>query len=56
MEGAATTLAALGHELTAGAPAFDPELVVDAVAVLHQVSNLELFALAAEALGRPPQP
>ena len=55
VEGAATTLAALGHELTAGAPTFDPELVVDAVAVLHQVSNLELFALAAKALGRPPE-
>ena len=54
VEAAAATLAALGHARRPGAPAFDPEPVVDAVAVLHQVSNLELFALAAEALGRPP--
>jgi amidase len=53
---AATILSGHGHELVeAGPPAFDPEAVVDAVAVLHQVSNLELYALAASVLGRPPE-
>jgi amidase len=55
VEATAETLAALGHELTPGAPAFDAEPVVDAVAVLHQVSNLELYALAESVLGRPPE-
>ncbi|WP_028059467.1 amidase [Candidatus Solirubrobacter pratensis] len=55
LEAAAATLAGLGHELSPGAPAFDPEAVVDAVAVLHQVSNLELYALAQHVLGRPPE-
>jgi amidase len=45
----------LGHRiLDRGGPEFDTAAVVDAVAVLHQVSNLELYALAAEVLGRPP--
>jgi amidase len=54
IEATAATLSGLGHELLPGAPAFDPEPVVDAVAVLHQVSNLELYALAESFLGRPP--
>src|SRR5579875_1568175 len=48
-------LEGLGHRLDHGAPTFDTEAVVDAVAVLHQVSNLELYALAHQALGRPPE-
>jgi amidase len=56
VEAAAAALADLGHELEPGTPAVDPEPVIDAVAVLHQVSNLELFALAAAVLGRPPEP
>jgi amidase len=55
VEQAARTLASLGHRVDAGAPSFDTEAVVDAVAVLHQVSNLELYALAEEVLGRPPE-
>jgi amidase len=51
----AAMLESLGHDVEPGAPAFDPEPVVDAVAVLHQVSNLELYALATSVLGRPPQ-
>jgi amidase len=51
----ATVLSGLGHDVSPGAPAFDPEPVVDAVAVLHQVSNLELHALAESVLGRPPE-
>jgi amidase len=54
VEAAARTLDGLGHGLEPGAPSFDTEAVVDAVAVLHQVSNLELHALAEEVLGRPP--
>jgi amidase len=55
VEATARQLEDLGHALEPGAPAFDPEAVVDAVAVLHQVSNLELYALAQQVLGRPPQ-
>jgi len=55
VESTARELEALGHEVEPGAPAFDPEPVVDAVAVLHQVSNLELYALAQAFLGRPPE-
>ncbi|HWF36093.1 MAG TPA: amidase [Solirubrobacteraceae bacterium] len=55
VEAAAATLAELGHRVEPGAPAFDPEPVIDAVAVLHQVSNLELYTLAESALGRPPE-
>ncbi|HWF26455.1 MAG TPA: amidase family protein [Solirubrobacteraceae bacterium] len=54
VEATAGVLAELGHDVEHGAPAFDPEPVVDAVAVLHEVSNLELYALAAEVLGRAP--
>jgi amidase len=55
VEAAAAALADLGHRVESGAPAFDPEPVIDAVAVLHQVSNLELYALAESALGRAPK-
>ncbi|MDX6721753.1 MAG: amidase [Solirubrobacteraceae bacterium] len=56
VEATAQTLSGLGHRLSPGAPAFDTEAVVEAVAVLHQVSNLELHALAESVLGRPPEP
>ncbi|WP_037498996.1 amidase [Solirubrobacter soli] len=55
VEAAAAILTGLGHELMQGAPVFDPEPVLDTVAVLHQVSNLELHALAESELGRPPE-
>jgi amidase len=55
VEAAAGALADLGHHVDHGAPAFDSEQVIDAVAVLHEVSNLELFALATSALGREPE-
>jgi amidase len=55
VEAAAAALAELGHHVEPGAPAFDPEPVIDAVAVLHEVSNLELYALATSVLGRPPE-
>jgi amidase len=55
VEAAAAVLVELGHEVETGVPAVDPEPVIDAVAVLHQISNLELFALAQSVLGRPPE-
>jgi amidase len=55
VEAAAQTLEGLGHGMEPDAPGFDTEAVVDAVAVLHQVSNLELYALAETVLGRPPE-
>ncbi len=55
VESTARELERLGHDVAPGAPAFDTEDVVDAVATLHQVSNLELYALAESHLGRPPQ-
>src|SRR3954453_14551415 len=54
VEEAASALEGLGHRLEPRAPSFDTEAVVDAVAVLHQVSNLDLHALAEQVLGRPP--
>jgi amidase len=55
VEATAQRLAELGHHVDHGAPAFEPEAVIDAVAVLHEVSNLELYALAESVLGRPPR-
>lgn len=49
-------LSELKHHTEHGAPAFDTEPVIDAVAILHAVSNLELYAIAREFLGRPPEP
>lgn len=47
-------LAELGHRVQPGAPTFDADAVAGAVAVLHNVSNAGLHALATEHLGRPP--
>jgi amidase len=55
VEATARRLEDLGHAVEPGAPHFDTEVVVDAVATLHQVSNLELYALAEQTLGRPPE-
>jgi amidase len=55
VEATARLLAELGHHVAHGAPGFDTEPVIDAVAVLHDVSNLELYALATSVLGRPPE-
>jgi amidase len=45
----------LGHIVEPGSPQFDTEPVISAVAVLHEVSNLGLYALASSVLGRPPE-
>lgn len=55
LERAVDELTALGHHADPGAPEFDTEAVVSAVAILHEVSNLELHALAERVLGRPPE-
>jgi amidase len=44
----------LGHIVELGAPTIDPDAVADAIAVLHNVSNAQLHALATEHLGREP--
>jgi amidase len=55
VEAAADSLVELGHHVESRVPDLDPEPVIDAVAVLHEVSNLALFALAKSVLGRPPE-
>jgi amidase len=55
VEAVAKTLAGFGHHVEAGAPTIDPDVVADAIAVLHTVSNAELHAFAAEHLGREPE-
>jgi amidase len=54
LESVVGRLSELGHRLDDGAPAFDTDQVIDAVELLHQVSNLELYALAQQVLGHPP--
>lgn len=48
-------LESLGHHLTPGAPAIDPDAVAEAVAVLHTVSNAQLDDLVENHLGRAPR-
>ena len=55
VERTAAVLAELGHHVEAGAPTIDADAVADAIAVLHTVSNVELFATARAHLGREPR-
>lgn len=55
VEDAGRLLESLGHHLTPGAPTIDPDVVADAIAVLHTVSNAELHELARQHLGREPR-
>jgi amidase len=55
VESVARVLAGLGHHVEVGAPTIDPDVVADAIAVLHTVSNAELYALATQHLGREPR-
>lgn len=55
VEATGRLLGELGHHVDGGAPAFDADEVADAIAVLHTVSNTQLYALAAEFLGREPR-
>jgi amidase len=54
VERTGTLLEARGHVVEPGAPTIDVDAVADAIAVLHNVSNAQLHALAAAHLGREP--
>jgi amidase len=54
VEHTGTLLAGLGHIVEPGAPAIDADAVADAIAVLHNVSNAQLHAMATAHLGREP--
>lgn len=54
VEQAGTVLEGLGHIVEPGAPTVDADAVADAIAVLHNVSNVQLHALATAHLGREP--
>ncbi|MHA3021487.1 amidase [Mycobacterium sp. BMJ-28] len=54
VQAAGNLLAGLGHVVESGAPSIDPDVVADAIAVLHTVSNAQLHALATAHLGRAP--
>ncbi|GAY15877.1 amidase [Mycobacterium sp. shizuoka-1] len=49
------TLESIGHQIEPGAPEFDSDAVADAIAVLHNVSNVQLYELAKAHLGRDPR-
>ena len=54
VERTAVLLDGLGHAVEPGAPSIEADAVADAVAVLHNVSNAQLHALATTHLGREP--
>ncbi len=55
VEGAGAVLQDLGHSVEPGGPTIDADVVADAIAVLHTVSNAQLFELACHVLGREPE-
>ena len=55
VESAGRTLQSLGHHVEPGAPSFDTDAVADAIAVLHNVSNVQLYNFAKAHLGRDPR-
>jgi amidase len=54
-DNAARALEALGHELIADAPRFDPGAARHAIGVIHAVDNARNFRFVCEHLGREPQ-
>ncbi|BBY60868.1 amidase [Mycolicibacterium sarraceniae] len=54
VENAGRTLESIGHHVEPGAPGFDADAVATAIAVLHNVSNVQLYNFAAAHLGRDP--
>ncbi len=52
VERTGTVLDGLGHVVESGAPTIDTDAVADAIAVLHNVSNAQLHAMATAHLGR----
>ena len=55
VERTARLLVDLGHDIEQFCPTIDPDVVADAIAVLHTVSNVALHTLATEHLGRQPR-
>jgi amidase len=55
VERTGAVLDGLGHVVEPGAPTIDTDAVADAIAVLHNVSNAQLHALATAHLGREPR-
>ncbi|MCX2929549.1 amidase [Mycobacterium sp. CVI_P3] len=54
VEIAGRALESIGHHVEPGAPGFDADAVAGAIAVLHNVSNVQLYNLARSHLGRDP--
>ncbi|APE14890.1 amidase [Mycolicibacterium pallens] len=55
VESAGRALESAGHHVEPGAPSFDTDAVADAIAVLHNVSNVQLYNFARSHLGRDPR-
>lgn len=55
VESAGRALESAGHHIEPGAPSFDPDVVADAIAVLHNVSNVQLYNFAKAHLSRDPR-
>lgn len=55
VENAGRALESIGHLIEPGAPNFDPDAVASAIAVLHNVSNVQLYNLARSHLRRDPR-
>jgi amidase len=55
VESAGRALESIGHHVEPGAPSFDHDAVADAIAVLHNVSNVQLYNFAKSHLGRDPR-
>jgi amidase len=55
-DGAAETLAGLGHRIDSGVLAFDPVAMRRAISVIHAVDNAATLTWLGEELGRRPEP
>ncbi|WP_319434099.1 amidase [Mycobacterium sp. RTGN5] len=55
VETAGRALELIGHHVEPGAPGFDTDAVANAIAVLHNVSNVQLYNYATSHLGRAPR-
>jgi amidase len=55
VENAGRALESIGQHVEPGGPGFDTDAVADAIAVLHNVSNVQLYNFAKSHLGRDPR-